>query len=264
MREQICGIYEILNIQNQKRYIGQSIDIYRRWIQHKSELNRDCHDNDYLQKSWNKYGEDAFEFHILEECNEDELNKQELFYIQKFNTSNRNYGYNLEYVCDGVYVLSEESRQKMSQAQLNRWTEDLRTEWSQKYTGENNPFYGKHHSEETGQKIAEANKRRVWSDESKKKISRYLAERNKQKKGTTVPQDVRIKISQTLKGRPSPTRRAVVQLDLEGNYIASFNSIKEASAATGIATYMIGDCCRKTRVDTQGFIWRYKEDYNAE
>lgn len=264
MRECICGIYEIVNIKNQKRYIGQSIDVYRRWIQHNSELKRGKHSNEYLQFSWNKYGEDAFEFHILEECSEEKLNERELFYIQKFDTSNRDYGYNLGYVGDGVCVLSEEARQKMSQAQLIRWTEELRVERSQKYSGENNPFYGKHHSKETGRKIAEANKKRVWSDESRAKEAQGLAERNKAKRGSTVSQAVRDKISKTLKGRPSPNRKSVVQLNLNGDYISSFDSIKAASNATGITTNMISDCCRKLRGDARGFIWRYKEEYDAE
>lgn len=264
MREQICGIYEILNTNNQKRYIGQSIDIHRRWIQHRSELKNGCHSNEYLQFSWNKYGEDTFEFNILERCNEDELNEREVFYIQKFDTYNRSYGYNLECVDDGVRVLSEEAKQKMSQAQLNRWTEESRAELSQKYMGENNPFYGKHHSEETGRKIAEANRRRIWSDESRAKEAKRLAERNRAKKGSTVPQNVRDKISKTLKGRPSPKRKPVVQLNLNGDYIASFDSITEASNLTGITKDMISDCCRKIRDNARGFIWRYKEDYNAE
>ena len=50
----ISGIYCIENIITNKKYIGQSINIKDRWSKHKSELNHQTHDNDYLQKAWNK------------------------------------------------------------------------------------------------------------------------------------------------------------------------------------------------------------------
>ena len=54
----ISGIYCIENIINNKKYIGQSKHINERWLKHISELNHGYHHNDYLQKSWNKYGKD--------------------------------------------------------------------------------------------------------------------------------------------------------------------------------------------------------------
>lgn len=58
------GIYCIENIRNGKKYIGQSINVYYRWKKHKSELNNNTHDNDYLQKAWNKYGSDIFSINL--------------------------------------------------------------------------------------------------------------------------------------------------------------------------------------------------------
>lgn len=51
------GIYCIENIQTGKKYIGQQVNIRSRWYQHRNELRRGIHCNDYLQKAWNKYGE---------------------------------------------------------------------------------------------------------------------------------------------------------------------------------------------------------------
>ena len=56
------GIYCIENTINNKKYIGQSVEIENRWSKHRSELNKNKHDNDYLQKSWNKYGEKILNF----------------------------------------------------------------------------------------------------------------------------------------------------------------------------------------------------------
>jgi len=58
------GIYKIINKVNGKYYIGSSNDIKGRWSEHKNDLKANRHDNDYLQKSWNKYGEENFEFEV--------------------------------------------------------------------------------------------------------------------------------------------------------------------------------------------------------
>ncbi len=77
----VSGIYVIRNKQNGKLYVGSSQNIHRRALEHKSELRRGVHDNDYLQKSWNKYGEDAFQFEILEECEVAMLAEREQYWL---------------------------------------------------------------------------------------------------------------------------------------------------------------------------------------
>ena len=68
-------IYQIKNLVNGKLYIGQTINYKSRKEKHLSLLRRNDHHNPYLQKAYNKYGEDAFEFSILheEECNQDRV-----------------------------------------------------------------------------------------------------------------------------------------------------------------------------------------------
>jgi len=61
-----CGIYIIRNLVNNKIYIGSSVNIKRRFSQHKSTLRHNTHRNKHLQNAWNKYGEINFEFVILE------------------------------------------------------------------------------------------------------------------------------------------------------------------------------------------------------
>lgn len=62
-KEKLCGIYCIENTVNGKKYIGQSVNIYTRWKQHKNDLNNDAHCNEHLQSAWNCYGEEAFKFY---------------------------------------------------------------------------------------------------------------------------------------------------------------------------------------------------------
>ena len=60
------GIYKITNLINKKYYIGSSLDIKRRWKEHRRNLIKNKHNNIHLQKSWNKYGENSFLFEIIE------------------------------------------------------------------------------------------------------------------------------------------------------------------------------------------------------
>ena len=114
-KERKSGIYCIENIITNKKYIGQSVDIDTRWKKHKYELNRDNHKNKYLQSAWNKYGEDKFKFYILDLCSEEELDEKEIYWIEHYNTVDRELGYNL--TSGGQFKkgsLSDEVKQKLS------------------------------------------------------------------------------------------------------------------------------------------------------
>ena len=63
----VSGIYTITNKITGKLYIGESLDIYRRWHdEHIPQLRKNCHYNKELQSDFNKYGEENFSFEILE------------------------------------------------------------------------------------------------------------------------------------------------------------------------------------------------------
>jgi group I intron endonuclease len=111
-------IYKITNNINTKIYIGQTIqDINLRWNSHKSLLRKGNHPNDYLQASWIKYGEDSFIFEILEIITDVEiLNDRESFWIGKFNSINKEKGYNLQSGGQLNRTCSAETRLKMSKS----------------------------------------------------------------------------------------------------------------------------------------------------
>lgn len=62
----ISGIYAIVNTINNKQYIGSAINIKSRWVDHKKRLRKGNHHCKHLQFAWNKYGESAFSFIVLE------------------------------------------------------------------------------------------------------------------------------------------------------------------------------------------------------
>jgi predicted GIY-YIG superfamily endonuclease len=66
--ENVSGIYAIVNTLNNKKYIGSSENLRKRYRQHFNNLNKNKHVNTHLQRAYNKYGASVFEFWILEEC----------------------------------------------------------------------------------------------------------------------------------------------------------------------------------------------------
>jgi group I intron endonuclease len=90
-----CGIYKILNVKDNKIYIGSSVNLKNREKKHFWMLRKNIHDNEYLQNSYNKYGKDTFLFDIIEICSFEELIVKENFYINKYNSNNLSFGYNL-------------------------------------------------------------------------------------------------------------------------------------------------------------------------
>lgn len=62
------GVYAIRHIESARAYIGSAKNIYNRWRGHKSDLRYGNHHSPHLQNAWNKYGEAAFVFEVLEVC----------------------------------------------------------------------------------------------------------------------------------------------------------------------------------------------------
>jgi group I intron endonuclease len=145
-----CGIYALINASNGKRYVGQSIDIERRWRGHVNELRSNRHGNSHLTNAWRVYGESAFSMEILQICepNKKTMASAEQFWIDKFDVTNRDKGYNIAPVAASNLGIkrSPEARAKMSAAKLQ-----MTDETKQKLRLAN---LGKKQSEETKQKRA--------------------------------------------------------------------------------------------------------------
>lgn len=118
------GIYYIKNKCNNKMYIGQSIDLERRKKEHLSHLRNNKHKNNHLQKSFNKYGEKAFEIKTYIVCPEDELSPRETLLIIFYATHNPKYGYNKTFGGEREDV-TDEIRQKISNKKKQMYKEGL-------------------------------------------------------------------------------------------------------------------------------------------
>lgn len=175
------GIYEILNIKNNKRYIGQSIHVRTRLLKHRRILKKNEHQSKHLQNSWNKYGEENFVFNVIEYCEIEELDSKEDYYILKYNSNNREYGYN------------ERIDNKTNRGL--KWSEEQREKWMNSM--KNNPWYKNHKiPQETLEKAWEASRNKIWTEEERKRHSEIL-------KGTTVSDTSKMKLAQQGSKNPS-------------------------------------------------------------
>lgn len=87
------GIYKITNTITEQCYIGQALDIYRRWSQHaKCGLGIDTPPGNKLYKAIQEYGLENFTFEVLTECNSTELDEKEKYFISLYQADI--FGYN--------------------------------------------------------------------------------------------------------------------------------------------------------------------------
>ena len=153
----IIGIYKITNTTNGMVYVGQSRNVKKRWSEHKRNLRKGSHENDKLQKAYNKYGAKAFVYEIIETCSLEELNAKEIFWCNELQALDRHKGYNLG-EAGGQAMLGRhhtlESRKKMSEYRKIH------------SVGKGNGFYGKKHSQETLAKISKALKGKLVGEKN--------------------------------------------------------------------------------------------------
>lgn len=90
-----CGIYKITNRKSEMVYIGQSVDISRRWKDHaKCGLGIDTPPGNKLYKSMFEDGLENFSFELLEECPKEQLNEKEMYWISMYQSDK--FGYNIQ------------------------------------------------------------------------------------------------------------------------------------------------------------------------
>lgn len=183
-------IYETTNLVNGKKYIGK----------HKSTKFDDGYFGSgiALKKAIKKYGEQNFKVIILEEINSNqkELDLREMYYIKKFNAVkdakyyNRSYGGENE----GWYGVNKALKE-------NGYPLEMKRKRSQLIKGNKHPMYGKHHKEESIQKMIRAKIGKKLTEEQKNKISKSLKGKNSPWYGKHLTEETRRKLSMAQKKR---------------------------------------------------------------
>lgn len=88
----MVGIYKITNQLNGKVYIGQSVNLKHRWIDHKSRARTGKQSP--LYNDMRDLGFENFKFEIIEQCDKESLNDREVYWIKYYNSNNSEIGYN--------------------------------------------------------------------------------------------------------------------------------------------------------------------------
>lgn len=161
--QKIMGVYIIKNKITNKFYVGHSVDIKNRFRAHKSYLKRGIHHCLYLQRSWNKYGEDNFEFIIIKICmSEEESITLEQYYIDNFKSQIYNTGDLANF--GGDLLSNNPNKTKIIEKRVATQKETLKnmskTERIEKFSrkGIKNGMYGKTHSIHVKNIISSKNK----------------------------------------------------------------------------------------------------------
>lgn len=237
--------------------------------------------NEYFSRAIEKYGWDNICHEILATgLTYSEAAQMEVALIAYCNSTNRDYGYNIEHGGNMCGTHSDETRRKISIASMGNKSNSGRkiSEWHKQQLikanlghhrnvgrvkspeeraniskalkgkkksaehirhsveahpsmqGANNPMFGRHHSEHTKQLISE------------KATGRPLTEAHRQHL------------------RENAKRRAVEQLDLDGNVVARYEKVKDAAEAVGAFSQNIGFACKHPERNVRGFKWRYVDE----
>lgn len=84
------GVYKIINTITNDFYIGSSCKLNTRKKVHFNQLNKNIHNNKFLQNSYNKYNESDFIFEIIEYCEKEMLLEREQFYMDNLKPTYNN------------------------------------------------------------------------------------------------------------------------------------------------------------------------------
>lgn len=179
-----CGIYEIICIVNEKRYIGSSKNINDRFKRHISSLRKGSNPAKYLQESFNEFGEDNFSFRIIEEIEEDNLGERERHWIICLNTVFPN-GFNGSLGGEtGLRSksLSEDAKIKMSKRNAgkgnpnygNKWTQSMKDNASIRLKGNGKDIPKSHEHKENISKSGKGKHNHVGENNPKSKVTREM------------------------------------------------------------------------------------------
>ena len=235
---------------NGKKYIGITMQQpEERWNNGKNYGNN-CH----FTQAINKYGWKNIK-HIILDANvtQEEANKLEMYYIQKYGTMDREKGYNITAGGGGIngFHHSKEARAKISEAgKGKRNSPEAYEKTAQAKRIKVNVYDLQLNLLYSCKSLAEAEEK-TGVDNSN--ISAVCKGKYKQFKGFIFKYDSE---GHPLE-KPRCHRKPVRQYTLDGEFIKEWGTIKEAATVLNIADTHISDCCKGKFKKSGGFIWRY-------
>ncbi len=162
------GVYKILCVPTEKVYIGSSSQLDKRLRDHLSALRGNYHDNTRLQHAWNTYGQDAFTLSILEYVEGDQLFVVEQRYIDHYQSSDPERGFNLSPRATTTFG------RKFTPEQSARLSHAIRARYA---AGWQHPQSGKSRSDDERAKISAATRGHTKSPATRARMSEAARQR---------------------------------------------------------------------------------------
>lgn len=208
-------VYKIINKVNNKVYIGiTSKGISARWKEHLYNAEHGCPFK--LHNAIRKYGKENFSIELIDFCNSwEELEEKEKLYISEYKSLQDEFGYNMTEGGDGTF--------------------------------------GRHHSEETREKIRQKATGREVTETTRFKLSEAGKVLTEARKAYWESGKI-----------GSSRKRPVLQYTKDGNFIQEFSGVNEASRFTGIHVTTLSNSLKRRNITgskVNPYIWVYKEDY---
>lgn len=252
------GIYKITNTVNMKLYIGKSNNVKQRIRSHRWDLKYNKHHNPYLQKSWNKYGEDKFLFEIIEYCAKDIIYEREDYWAKVLRVHDHEYGYNItETNSDTRTIYSNGTGEKISKSLIKvRGIPVVILDLDGNYIGEADcaSSAGKYVGAAKSTGILKADK----EEDRKRGLYRPINGYRFVRKDMYKPEEgYSMKIMR---------RQVVCKYSLDGKFIEEYSSMLSAAKANNTRCSNIGKCCRyylikedtNKKPQCKGYVYKYK------
>lgn len=273
MPNNISGIYCLMNVLNNHKYIGSSKNIRHRIQQHYYNLKKNIHHSRHLQNAYNKYGKDKFVVLILETC--EPIRDTLIFIEQKYLDLNPEYNIAKLASCPAQLVQSEETKKKRAdKLRGQKRSQEIR----QKFSKLNLNKIGKPVDQysldgdyiQTFVSTAQAS--RYFGDYNTRGITiqECCKGKNKQSYGyqwrwhVDNPKNIGRYVSHSM-DMIEKSRRKICKLDLDGNLITIYDSISDAARdlhAKNItaACSNIVQCAKGNKRWAYNYKWRYYND----
>lgn len=288
----MIGIYKIENLLNGKVYIGQSVNIEKRWQDHKNRAK--SHTASYtITNAMNKYGIDNFSFEVIEQCPIEELDSKEQYWIAYYDSYKNGYNETIggggkkvddravyQYDIYGNYIkqykniyeaheavggslitLRDALKGQQKTAQGYIWLYEKRD-----FIDDDTILNGVIcFSLETGERLAifpSINKAAIETGDTPESIKSSCNNPEKNS-GNYIWRYYNSDNKNILKVSTITTHgsfKMIDQYDLQGNFLKTFLSIAEITNQLGIDRLTIYNCCNGKTKKSHGFQWRYHGD----
>lgn len=246
------GIYKIINIINNRIYVGSAKNFYTRYCNHFYLLKKNKHFNKFLQNDFNKTGFEYFNFELIEITQINNLINTEQKYLNEY-YDEQNICYNIRQIANSSLgkKISDEHKEKISKANKRK---KLTEEHKQKLKGNpgNKAWTGKFHSIESKEKMS-----KYWLQYFSINTCPMTGKKNKWGHHTI---ETKNKIIKNLKNFSKP----IIQINKQTNEIIKvFASTAETSRSLKISSTAITNCLTGVSKSSGGFYWKQMENLNV-